>query len=95
MPVYTIAQGAALSDAGLLPALQSIAGATGGLSFTVRDPAGIASVFQHVSEDIAHGYLLAFEPAPDGEHGWHKIEVAVKSGPRDRKVRAREGYSPD
>jgi VWFA-related protein len=95
IPIYTIAQGEALSTVNLLTNLRTIAAATGGLSFNVRDPGSIASVFEHVSEDVMHGYLMTFQADGDSAPGWHKIEVTVKQGVQSRKVRAREGYFPD
>jgi hypothetical protein len=47
-----------------------------------------------MSEDLMHGYLLAFQPRPGNEHGWRKIEVVLADG-KGRKVRAREGYYPE
>jgi len=51
-------------------------------------------VFQKVSEDLMHGYLLAFQPSGGEEHVWRKIEVVLANG-KGRQVRAREGYFPD
>ncbi len=94
VPIYTIAHGEALTLAELLINLQTLATSTGGLSFAIRDPSGIAGVFQRVSDDITHGYLLAFQPEGKNDHSWHKIEIVLKQN-QFRKVRAREGYYLD
>jgi VWFA-related protein len=95
VPVYTIALGEALQDKELVGQLGSVAKATGGEAFTVQTPAEIPAVFESVARDLAHGYLLAFQPSPGEEdHAWRPLEVALRSS-RGRKVRAREGYYPD
>jgi VWFA-related protein len=91
-PIYTIAQGAALDRPKLLDQLAGIAHSTGGLPFEIRDPGEILKVFESVSKDLTHGYLLTFQPPEDEANGWHDIKVALSSG-KGRTVRAREGYS--
>jgi len=91
VPVYTIAQGAALNHPGLLKQLESISTTTGGLAFSIREPRQIEGVFQKVAGDLKHGYLLAYQP-PEGKPGeYRKIEVRLKST-KHHRVRAREGY---
>jgi Ca-activated chloride channel homolog len=94
VPVYTIAQGQALQNAGYLKQLADLAKVTGGESFAVRDSSEIGSVFEKVSEDLAHGYLLVFQPPSAEDHAWHPITVQVR-GVKSDKVRAREGYYPE
>ena len=65
---------------------------TGGLPFAIREPAEIPKVFESVSNDLTHGYLLTFQPPPDESPGWHTIKATLRA-PRGRTVRAREGYS--
>jgi VWFA-related protein len=93
VPIYTIAQGEALTHPAFLNQLTGISKATGGVSFAIREPREIRSVFERVSQDLTHGYLFAFQPAPAQDHEWHSIEVVVKS--KNVKVRAREGYYPE
>ena len=92
VPVYTIAEGDAVIDPALLAQLAGISKATGGEAFVIRSPAEIGRVFEKVSEDLAHGYLLSFPPPPAANNGWHPIEVRVSA--KGAKVRAREGYFP-
>ena len=94
VPVYTIALGEAMQNQELVSQLGSVAKSTGGEAFTVRTPSEIPAVFESVAKDLAHGYLLAFQPPPGDDRVWRPLEVALRS-PRGRKVRAREGYYPE
>lgn len=94
IPIYTIAEGDALAHQQLIGQLANISRATGGTSFPIRKLSDIGAVFQKVSEDLMHGYLLAFQPSEGDDHGWRKIEVVLANG-KGRQVRAREGYFPD
>jgi len=90
--VYTVAHGDALSNPELMAQLESVAKATGGLSFAINDPSGIGAVFDHITQDLLHGYLLAFQPAAaDENHEWRSLQIVLRDG-IPRKVRAREGY---
>ena len=91
-PIYTIAQGSALRDSELLDQLAGISRSTGGLPFAIHEPAEILNVFESVSRDLTHGYLLTFQQPPGESAGWHSIKVTL-AAPRGRAVRAREGYS--
>lgn len=93
VPVYTIAQGEAVGQPKLLEQLAGIAGATGGVSFVIEKPSEIGRVFEKVSEELTHGYLLSFQPPSIEDHAWRSLEVVVQ-GPKNLKVRAREGYYP-
>jgi len=94
IPIYTIAQGSALSHPELLKQLSTVSKTTGGVSFVIREPSEIRSVFEAVSQDLLHGYLITFQPPSAEGHTWHPIDVRV-AGPKNRKVRAREGYFPE
>jgi Ca-activated chloride channel homolog len=91
-PIYSIAQGSALRRPELLGLLADISNSTGGLPFAIREPAEILKVFESVSRDLTHGYLLTFQPPPEENNGWHSIKVTLRSS-KGRTVRAREGYS--
>jgi VWFA-related protein len=94
VPVYTIAQGEAIGQKDLLEQLQSISKATGGVAFVVEKPSEIGRVFDKVSEDLAHGYLLSFQAPPSENPDWRAIQVGI-AGSRGLKVRARDGYYPE
>lgn len=91
IPVYTIAQGDALNKPELLKHLSAMSKATGGLAYKIREPREIRAVFESVSEDLTHGYLLAFRPSGGEGHAWRNISVVLKN-PKKRTVRAREGF---
>jgi Ca-activated chloride channel family protein len=94
VPIYTIAQGEAIGHRDLLEQLAGISKATGGEAFAIEKPSEIGRVFDKVSEDLTHGYLLSFQPPSSENPAWRPIQVTV-SGPRGLKVRAREGYYPE
>jgi VWFA-related protein len=94
VPIYTIAQGEAIGHKDLLDQLAGISKATGGEAFAIEKPSEIGRVFDKVSEDLTHGYLLSFQPPPAENPAWRPIQVTV-GGPRGLKVRAREGYYPE
>jgi VWFA-related protein len=91
IPIYTIAEGEALIHPQLLAQLANMSESTGGTPFLIRKLSDIGTVFDKVSQDLAHGYLIAFQPAPGSNHDWRKIQV-VLSGPKGLQVRAREGF---
>jgi Ca-activated chloride channel family protein len=91
IPIYTVAQGEALEHPHLLAELTNLSRSTGGATFQIRQLRDIDGVFEKVSQDLLHGYLVAFQPAPGDNHSWRKIEV-VLSGTKGLQVRAREGF---
>lgn len=93
VPVYTIAQGEAVTQQALVRQLTAISNATGGVSFQVRDPDDMGRVFEKVAEDLAHGYMLYFQAPTGDDHTWRELRVEVK-GDKDLRIRAREGYYP-
>ena len=94
VPIYTIAQGEAIGHRDLLEQLAGISKATGGEAFAIEKPSEIGRVFDKVSEDLTHGYLLSFQPPPAESPALRPIQVVI-SGSRGLKVRAREGYYPE
>jgi VWFA-related protein len=90
-PIYTIAQGEALRSLDFLELLAGISKATGGLPFAIHNPDEILKVFESVSSDLTHGYLLTFQPPSEEGSGWHAIKVTLRAA-RGRAVRAREAY---
>jgi VWFA-related protein len=91
IPIYTIAEGEALGHPDLIAELSNMSRSTGGTPFLIRKLSDIGTVFDKVSQDLMHGYLVAFQPAPGDNHDWRKIEV-VLNGPKGLQVRAREGF---
>jgi len=91
IPIYTIAEGEALESQRLLAELNNISQSTGGAQFQIRKLSDIGPVFEKVSQDLMHGYLVAFQPSPGDNHTWRKIQV-VLSGAKGVQVRARQGF---
>ena len=90
-PVYVIAQGKGMREAGLKGVLDRVAGVSGGRAFYTDRVEDLDSVFSEIGEDIASQYLLAYAPAElvrDG--GWRTIRVEVAGA--KHAVRARQGY---
>ncbi|MBL0155683.1 MAG: VWA domain-containing protein [Bryobacterales bacterium] len=91
VPVYTVAQGAAFLIPHMLKELAEISNATGALPFRIQKPNEIREVFERISADLQHGYLLAFRPSGDGGAAWRRIEVQTRSQ-KGYKIRGRQGY---
>ncbi|HWC96754.1 MAG TPA: VWA domain-containing protein [Candidatus Sulfopaludibacter sp.] len=94
VPIYTIAQGDALKSPELLKQLGTLSKTTGGVAFRISGPGEIRKVFETVSQDLMHGYLLAFQPPSVEGHNWRTVEITL-ADTKNRKVRAREGYYPE
>jgi Ca-activated chloride channel family protein len=94
VPLFTIAEGEAMENRTYLAQLADLAKATGGESFAIKDSTEIGAVFEKVSEDLAHGYLLEFEPPSSDDRAWHPITIQVRVR-GDKVVRSREGYYPE
>ena len=74
-----------------VPKLNKISQSTGGTQFLIRRLSDIGAVFEKVSQDLIHGYLVAFQPSPGDNREWRKIDV-VLNGAKGLQVRAREGF---
>ena len=94
VPIYTVAQGEAIGHRDLLEQLAGISKATGGEAFAIEKPSEIGRVFEKVSEDLTHGYLLMFQPPATDNSAMRPIQVIV-NGQRGLKIRAREEYYPE
>src|SRR6185295_11652813 len=94
VPVYTIAQGDALKTKDLMKELKDISEATGAASYQAHRTNDIAEIFQDISGDLRHTYLLAYKPPPDTSQRWRTIQLTVV-GVKDAKIRAKEGYQPE
>jgi VWFA-related protein len=92
VPLYTIAEGEAMHSKNLRKLLDDLSQRTGGAAYEVKKPGEIEQVFHEISEDLRHLYTISYRP-PQGKNDgkWRKIELLVK-GPKDYRVRAKEGY---
>lgn len=94
IPLFTIAEGEAVTSPGLKKILADMSNGTGGSTFEVKNPKDIQDVFARISEQMQHIYLLAYQPAAKPLDGkWRKIEVSVE-GKQDYRIRAKQGYFP-
>lgn len=93
IPVYSIAEGDAVQSPALSRGLKEISQFTGGVAYTVKKSKDVETVFQDISEDLQHGYMLTYKPPPAHGFGWRKIQLVVSA--KDCRVRAREGYLPE
>ena len=51
-------------------------------------------IFEHISADMRHVYLLGYQPHAISSDGkWHKIDVTIE-GLADARIRAKQGYFP-
>ena len=91
VPVYTVAQGAALTNPEFLKQLSGVSQATGGVAYAIHNPGEIRGVFESVSQDLLHTYFFAFQPAPAEDREYRRIEVSIRGG-KQYKVRAREAF---
>jgi VWFA-related protein len=92
VPLYTIAEGEATRSQNLRKLLNELSERTGGAAYEVKKPGEIEHVFQEISEDVRHLYMISCRPPQGANDGkWRKINVLVK-GLKDYRVRAKEGY---
>jgi VWFA-related protein len=70
--------------------LRKIARETGGSFFFTEKIGDLIRIFEAVSDELHHHYLLAYTPkrAPDGS--WRAIEVRLRR--KDAEIRVRKGY---
>ena len=94
IPVYAIAEGDALQSKDLLGEIKEIAETTGGKFHEAHKTSQIDGIFQDISGDLGHTYLLAYKPPSGTDQKWRTIELAVL-GEKGVKVRAKEGYLPE
>jgi len=94
IPIYSIAEGEAVTSPALSRGLKDISQFTGGLAYSVKKPKDVESIFEAISEDLQHGYMLTYKPPPAQGFGWRKIQLVLNS-PKDCRLRAREGYLPE
>ncbi len=90
-PVYMVGQGRGTSDHVLRGILDRLAAMSGGRAFHTDDPRELQGVFAEIVDEIAHQYLLGYQPT-NGAHdaSWRRIRVEVPG--QGRSVRARQGY---
>ena len=92
VPLYTIAEGEATRSKNLRKLLDDLSQRTGGAAYEVKKPGDIEQVFHEISEDLRHLYMISYRPPEGANDGkWRKIDLLV-NGPKDYRIRAKEGY---
>jgi Ca-activated chloride channel homolog len=94
VPVYAIAEGEALKSKMLLEELKDVAEMTGAQSYRAHKTSDIAALFQQITGDLQHTYMLAYKPPPSTDQKWRTIGLTV-IGLKGPKIRAKEGYLPE
>jgi Ca-activated chloride channel family protein len=95
VPLFTIAEGEALQSPQFKKILGQLSTSTGGSTFEAKDAKGMDSVFEQISGELRHMYLLSYKPPSEPADGkWRKIDVTVDRVEGDR-IRAKEGYFPN
>ena len=95
IPLFTIAEGEATRSADLKKILADLSTSTGGSTFAVKDAREMDTVFEKISGELRHMYLLSYKPPPRSvDKRWRKIDVAVESV-KDGRIRSKEGYFPN
>lgn len=94
VPVYTVAEGEALKNRDLVRVLEEVARTAGGRYYEARNPAGVAEVFDDITGDVQHTYLLTYKPPAAENKGWRPIRLLVRS-PQTLKILTKEGYFAD
>ena len=96
VPVFAVAEGAALKDDTAANLLRELARATGGHMYKAEHSKDIDKVFESIADDLQSGYLLAFHPVTEEKaNPWHELQIVVNHTAKPLTVRARTGYSSD
>lgn len=95
IPLYAIGEGEALKSRNLMKLLEDLSHQTGGAAYQAKKLGDIETIFQKITQDLLHLYMIGYPPPPATTEGkWRQISVAVK-GIKDYHVRAKEGYFPE
>lgn len=74
-----------------LRTLREVAESTGGSLVTVRSAQQIGRAFNSILDEVRARYVLRYDPVTTPAPGWHKLEVRLASGRKER-LRVRSGY---
>jgi Ca-activated chloride channel homolog len=97
IPLYTVAQGDARHSDSLMTRLKEIARLTGGKAYGVRDAHEAAKIFEDVSAELQHTYLLSYRPPESKDGAWRRIQISLNGAKeyKDYTIRSKEGYFPN
>jgi Ca-activated chloride channel family protein len=74
-----------------LRTLRGLAESTGGSLITLESARQIGQAFTSILDEVRARYVLRYDPATTPAPGWHKLEVRLVSGRKER-LRTRSGY---
>jgi len=94
IPIYAIAEGAALTDPKLMETLKTLAADSGGTVFRLDRPGDIDGVFSAIVRDLRNTYLLGWKLPEGAGHAYRTVRISV-TGVQGARIRAREGYAPN
>jgi Ca-activated chloride channel family protein len=93
--VYTIGflQHVGSASMELRSRLQRMAETTGGESFAPLSVKDLDGVYEKVRDEIRAQYVMGYVSTNAKQDGtWRKVEIKVRAGGRDLKIRTRKGY---
>ncbi len=93
VPIYSVVPGAALTDRDLIQVVAQIADSTGGEQYFAWRPSDVEGIFQDISADLNHAYLLGYKSPGSADKGWRRIQLSVRL-PGRVAIRAQKGYYP-
>ena len=93
VPVFSLAQGAALDNRGLVRVLAQIAASTGGEQYFARKASDVERIFRDISADLNPTCWFAFKSPGSANKGWRRIQLSVRL-PGKVTIRAKNGYYP-
>jgi Ca-activated chloride channel family protein len=95
VPLFSIAEGEATQSPKLKKMLTDLSKSTGGETYEVKELKDTEEVFQRISSELRHIYLLSYQPPSEPADGkWRNIEVTI-GGSKSYRIRAKEGYFPN
>jgi len=97
IPLYTVARGEARDSRVLMGRLKEIARLTGGKTYGAGNARETSQIFEDISAELLHTYLLAYRPPEAKDDAWRSIQVSLTGAPdcKDCTVRCKEGYYPN
>jgi Ca-activated chloride channel family protein len=78
-------------QAGHLRTLREVAESTGGTLLAIESAEQIGRAFTSILEEFRARYVLRYDPVTTPAPGWHKLEVRLAPGRKER-LRTRSGY---
>jgi Ca-activated chloride channel family protein len=94
IPLFAIAEGEAIESQGLVKVLRLISHETGGMVYVAKKMSDVDKVFETISLDVQHTYLMTYKPPSSADKLWRAITVNVLAS-SELHVRARQGYYPE